>query len=113
MQPRTRSTRRSVRPGWPRPGRITAVRSRKMPASVQSLPHQGLLRQASGCSKTVRSSVATHGWVGFGTCESRPRADQRAQERQPAGAVLDGGDIQATDLAVPADVDADRDQRGC
>lgn len=29
---------------------------------------------ASGCSKTVRSSFATHGWADFGTWESRLRA---------------------------------------
>jgi hypothetical protein len=37
--------------------------------------------------------------------------DQSAQECQPAGAVLGGGDVQAEDLAVPVGVDADRDQR--
>ena len=41
----------------------------------------------------------------------RPRAVRRAQERQPAGAVLGGGDVHAEDLAVPVGVDADGDQR--
>jgi hypothetical protein len=35
---------------------------------------------------------------------------QRAQERQPAGSVLGGGDVDAEDLAVPVGVDADCDQ---
>jgi hypothetical protein len=35
---------------------------------------------------------------------------QGAQEGEPAGAVLGGGDVDAEDLAVPVGVDADRDQ---
>ena len=35
---------------------------------------------------------------------------QAAQERQPAGAVLAGDDVQAEDLPVPVGVDPDRDQ---
>jgi hypothetical protein len=40
----------------------------------------------------------------------RPRAVEVAEERQPAGAVLAGGDLDAEDLAVPVGVDAGRDQ---
>jgi hypothetical protein len=36
--------------------------------------------------------------------------DQVAEERQPAGAVLAGGDVQAEDLAVPVVVHAGRDE---
>ena len=36
--------------------------------------------------------------------------DQVAEERQPAGAVLGGGDLQAEDLAVPVGVHAGREQ---
>ena len=36
---------------------------------------------------------------------------QRPQERQPARAVLGGGDVDAQDLAVALGVDPDRDQR--
>jgi hypothetical protein len=36
--------------------------------------------------------------------------DQAAEERQPAGAVLAGGDVQAEDLAVPVGVDPGRQQ---
>jgi hypothetical protein len=36
--------------------------------------------------------------------------DQGAQEGQPAGAVLDGGYIQAEDLAQAVGIDADGDQ---
>lgn len=102
----------------------------------------------SGCSKTVRSSVATQGWADSGTwgeqvagvagAAALPRdagqhgsdrghesgvgvgdgevdagqaaGGQRAQERQPAGAVLAGGDVQAEDLPVAVGVDADGDQ---
>ena len=35
---------------------------------------------------------------------------QVAEERQPAGAVLGGGDLQAEDLAVPVGVDPGGDQ---
>ena len=35
-----------------------------------------------------------------------------AEERQPAGPVLGGGDLQAEDLAVPVPVDAGGDQHG-
>jgi hypothetical protein len=35
---------------------------------------------------------------------------QGAQEREPAGAVLAGGDVDVEDLAVAVGVDADRDQ---
>ena len=37
--------------------------------------------------------------------------DQVAEEGQPAGTVLAGGDLQAKDLAVPVRVDPGRDQR--
>lgn len=37
--------------------------------------------------------------------------DERAQEGQPAGAVLGGGDVQPEDLAVSVGIDVDRDQR--
>jgi hypothetical protein len=36
---------------------------------------------------------------------------QVAEEAQPAGAVLTGGDLDAEDLPVPVGVDAGRDQR--
>lgn len=36
--------------------------------------------------------------------------DQQAQEGQPAGAVLGGGDVPAEYVAVPVGVDADREQ---
>ncbi len=42
-----------------------------------------------GCSNTVRRSVATQAAGGQGS-----------QKRQPAGAVLAGGDVEAEDLAV-------------
>ena len=38
-------------------------------------------------------------------------SDQGTQEREPAGAVLGRGDVDAEDLAVSVAVDADRDQR--
>ena len=38
------------------------------------------------------------------------RGDQSAEEAQRAGAVLDGGDIEAQDFAVAVGVDTDRDQ---
>jgi hypothetical protein len=41
----------------------------------------------------------------------QPTCHQAAQERQPAGAVLAGDDIQPEDLALPVDGDPDRDQR--
>src|SRR6266516_4737535 len=97
---------------------------------------------ASGCSKMVRTKVATTAgrtwgpwWPGAGVvrpaalpgCAVQYRGDrvnqagvgvagdeldagQAAQERQPAGAVLAGGDVQAKDLPVPVSVDAGRDQ---
>jgi hypothetical protein len=37
--------------------------------------------------------------------------DQTAQERQPAGAVLAAGHVQAEDLALAVGVDPDREQR--
>jgi hypothetical protein len=40
----------------------------------------------------------------------QPARGQRAQEGEPAGAVLIGGDVEAEDLAAAVGVDADRDQ---
>ena len=51
--------------------------------------------------------------VGVGDDQPDPgqaTGGQRSQERQPAGAVLVGGDVQAEDLAVAVGVDTDRDQ---
>jgi collagen type II alpha len=52
--------------------------------------------------------------VGVGDDQLHPgqaAGDQPAQKRQPPGAVLGGGDIQAEDLPVPVGVDPGRDQR--
>ncbi len=40
----------------------------------------------------------------------QPAGHQRAQERQPASAVLTGDDVEAEDLPLPVAVHADRDQ---
>jgi hypothetical protein len=40
----------------------------------------------------------------------RPAGGQAAEEAEPAGAVLGGGDVQAEDLAVPVAIDTDGDQ---
>ena len=51
--------------------------------------------------------------VGVGGDQRDPgqaAGDQVAEERQPAGAVLGGGDVEAEDLAVPVGVDAGGDQ---
>ena len=41
----------------------------------------------------------------------QPAGGQRPQEREPAGAVFGGGDVDAQDFAIALGVDPDRDQR--
>jgi hypothetical protein len=53
--------------------------------------------------------------VGVGDDEPDPgqaAGGQRAKEREPAGAVFLGADVQAEDFAVAVGVDPDRDQAG-
>jgi hypothetical protein len=52
--------------------------------------------------------------MGAGSDELEPgqaARDQVTEERQPAGAVLAGGDVQDEDLAVPAGVHPGRQER--
>ena len=52
--------------------------------------------------------------VGIGDDQLDPgqaASDQPAQQRQPAGAILAGGDVEAEDLPVPVGVDPGRDER--
>ena len=61
----------------------------------------------------VAAIAATSPRVGVGGDEPDPgqaAGGEVAEERQPAGAVLAGGDLDAEDLAVPVGVDAGRDQ---
>ena len=69
------------------------------------------LPRGAGQGRADRGDQAGVGVAGDQLDPGQAAGEQAAEERQPAGAVLGGGDVQAEDLPVPVGVDAGRDQR--